>query len=289
MSLTEQKSHNNDTQSVQVKNPARLFWLAILILIVVGGAMFYIDINTNDLRTGKARPNTTEGIASRLQPVAQFALQVVEEDRPLKTGKEVYEATCTTCHATGVAGAPKFGDKAAWAPFIQTGYEAMLKVALNGQGAMPAKGGNPALTDLEVERAMVFMANEAGAGFQEPTAEGESADKAAADAPTAQTAVTDTSANSSSDSAIPAATAEQLATGKQIYDSTCFVCHTAGVAGAPKFGDKAAWAPYIETGLDTMLQVAITGKGAMPPRGTAMNASDDDLRAAILYMVEQVR
>lgn len=314
MSLTEKNSQNNDTtQSVHVKNPVQIFWLAMVFLVVVGGAMFFIDKNTNDLRMGKARPDTSEGVASRIQPVAQFALHIVEGDRPLKTGKEVYDATCTTCHATGVAGAPKFGDKAAWAPYIETGYETMLQVALNGKGAMPAKGGNTALDDLEVERAMVYMANEAGAGFPEPKGGEEGAadaaetktaaatDKAepapaaekAEAAPAAEKAeekvVAAAAPAAKSEGGIPAASADELATGKGLYDAACFVCHSSGVAGAPKFGDKAAWAPYIETGLDAMLQVAISGKGAMPPRGTAMNASDDDLRAAILYMVEQVR
>lgn len=296
MSLTEQQNHNNDDkQSVHVKNPARIFWLSILFLLVVGAAMFYIDSNTNDLRMGKARPDTSESVAARIQPVAQFALNIVEADRPLKTGKEVYDATCTTCHATGVAGAPKFGDKDAWAPYIAAGYETMLQVALNGKGAMPAKGGNTTLDDLEVERAMVYMANEAGAGFAEPgdnqtetPAQQANAGEQKADSAADDSAET-TATAAAGDNAIPAATEEQLATGKKLYDAACFACHGSGVAGAPKFGDKDAWAPYIETGLDTMLQVAITGKGAMPPRGTAMNASDDDLRDAILYMIEQVR
>ena len=65
-------------------------------------------------------------------------------------------------------------------------------------------------------------------------------------------------------------------------------CHAAGVAGAPKFGDKAAWAPFIATGIDEMLKVAIAGKGAMPPRG-ASTASDAELRAAIEYMVANAK
>ncbi|MBU4612891.1 cytochrome c5 family protein, partial [Achromobacter sp. GG226] len=89
--------------------------------------------------------------------------------------------------------------------------------------------------------------------------------------------------------AAPAAQADpaRLAAGKKLYDTACVACHSTGVAGAPKLGDKAAWAPYIATGMDEMLKVAIAGKGAMPPRGTAMKATDDELRAAIEYMVAQ--
>ena len=79
------------------------------------------------------------------------------------------------------------------------------------------------------------------------------------------------------------------ADGKQIYDTKCFMCHKAGVANAPKLGDKAAWEPRIATGMDAMLTVAIKGKGAMPPKGTCMECSDDDLTAAIQYMVDAVK
>ena len=78
-----------------------------------------------------------------------------------------------------------------------------------------------------------------------------------------------------------------LADGQKTYDTTCKVCHAAGVANAPKLGDKEAWAPRIATGIDAMLAVAIKGKGAMPPKGTCMSCSDADLKAAIEYMVSQ--
>ena len=77
--------------------------------------------------------------------------------------------------------------------------------------------------------------------------------------------------------------------GKEIYDTKCFTCHAAGVAGAPKFGDKAAWAPRIATGMDALLAVSIKGKGAMPPKGTCMDCSDEDLKATIQYMVDNAK
>lgn len=79
-------------------------------------------------------------------------------------------------------------------------------------------------------------------------------------------------------------TVAQAADGKAIYDQSCKVCHAAGVAGAPKLGDKDAWAPRIAQGADKMLENAINGLNAMPPKGTCMNCSDDDLKAAISYM-----
>ncbi|NOZ17304.1 MAG: cytochrome c5 family protein, partial [Betaproteobacteria bacterium] len=83
-----------------------------------------------------------------------------------------------------------------------------------------------------------------------------------------------------------AAAAPQASTGdvgKKVYDSTCQMCHAAGVAGAPKFGDKAAWAPRIAEGKAKMYDIALHGKGAMPPKGTYAG-SDDDVRAAVDYM-----
>jgi cytochrome c5 len=73
--------------------------------------------------------------------------------------------------------------------------------------------------------------------------------------------------------------------GEKIYQTTCIACHGTGAAGAPKFGNKAAWAPRIATGMDTLLSVALHGKGAMPPRGGNPSYSDADIRAAIEYMV----
>ncbi|MGD7312460.1 c-type cytochrome, partial [Ralstonia pseudosolanacearum] len=71
--------------------------------------------------------------------------------------------------------------------------------------------------------------------------------------------------------------------GKKVYDSTCQMCHAAGVAGAPKFGDKAAWAPRIAEGKAKMYDIALHGKGAMPPKGTYAG-SDDDVKAAVDFM-----
>lgn len=74
--------------------------------------------------------------------------------------------------------------------------------------------------------------------------------------------------------------------GKEVYSAACFACHDTGAAGAPKMGDAAAWGPRIDKGMDTLLNHAINGFNAMPPRGTCGNCSDDELKAAIEYIVE---
>lgn len=110
-----------------------------------------------------------QAIALRLQPIGTVRLEKPRAAGELRSGEEVYKAACAACHAAGVVGAPKFGDSAAWAPRLQTGYEALLNSALKGKGAMAAQGGG-AYADPEIGRAVVFMANAAGGKFEEPKA-----------------------------------------------------------------------------------------------------------------------
>ncbi|MEO5343642.1 MAG: c-type cytochrome [Gammaproteobacteria bacterium SHHR-1] len=77
--------------------------------------------------------------------------------------------------------------------------------------------------------------------------------------------------------------------GEEVYNGPCQVCHVAGVAGAPKLDDKAAWAPRIATGIDALVNTVKTGKNAMPPKGTCMDCSDAEIRAAVEYMVSKAQ
>jgi cytochrome c5 len=77
--------------------------------------------------------------------------------------------------------------------------------------------------------------------------------------------------------------------GKGVYDKFCFACHATAVGGAPKFGDKAAWAVHIAKGDDAMWQSVANGLNAMPPKGTCMACSDDELRGAMAYMVDNAK
>lgn len=82
-----------------------------------------------------------------------------------------------------------------------------------------------------------------------------------------------------------ASSSAMAADGKGVYDKTCMACHASGVANAPKLGDKAAWAPRVATGKDALLASVVKGKGAMPPKAGNAGLSDDDIKAAIDYMV----
>jgi cytochrome c5 len=94
-------------------------------------------------------------------------VEIKDANAPLKAGEDVYKAQCVACHGAGVAGAPKFQDKAAWAARIGKGYEYLLTSSLKGKGAMGAQGGGD-FEDAEIGRAVVFMANAAGAKFAIP-------------------------------------------------------------------------------------------------------------------------
>ena len=86
-----------------------------------------------------------------------------------------------------------------------------------------------------------------------------------------------------------AAVATGPLSGQQVYDQFCFACHAAGVGGAPLLGDIAQWQPRIDKGMDVLMVSTLNGIGTMPAKGTCMNCSDDELNAAVVYMLDQVQ
>ena len=302
MSLPEH-AHGHESA---IKTPRQLLITVILaFLIPIAVIILLVNLVGASIRTGAGSDSQSEeAIARRIQPVAGFKLVDADAPKVFKTGEQVFQSTCSACHGTGVAGAPKFGDKDAWAKFIKQGYEDLVKNAIHGIGAMPPKGGNASLDDFEVARAVVYMTNHSGASFDEPKepAAGDAAKPEAAAAPAApaeQPKAAEAKPAEAKPAAAPAAAPQAEAkpaaqahagntVGKKLYESVCITCHSIGLAGAPKFGDKASWEPFIKTGLDAMLKNATTGVGAMPPRGGSQ-ASDDELKAAIQYMVDAAK
>ncbi|WP_137719121.1 c-type cytochrome [Methylobacillus flagellatus] len=106
----------------------------------------------------------------RIKPVAAVDVADPSAEVTLKTGEEVVQGICAGCHGAGAFGAPKLGDEGAWAPRIAQGYETLVKHAIEGIRQMPARGGSPDLSDIEVARAVAYMGNQAGASFTEPEA-----------------------------------------------------------------------------------------------------------------------
>lgn len=149
-------------------------------LVIVVVLAFLVPIIIVALLAGLAtsglhhEPETVspEVVAERIKPVASVAVSEggASEAKGARSGEQVVQSTCGACHTSGAAGAPKIGDKGAWGPRIAAGQKHLFESALKGVRAMPARGGNPDLTDVEVERAVVFMANQSGASFKEPAA-----------------------------------------------------------------------------------------------------------------------
>lgn len=284
-------TQHDEAHTGPVKTPKQLLWTVIFSFVVpvfaIIGLVMYV---TSANKTGAGAVDEDAQVAARLQKVG--SVEIRDANRALKSGEEVYKAQCMACHGSGAAGAPKFQDTAAWAPRIKTGLDALVHSSLAGKGAMAPQGGGD-FDDVEIARGVVYMANAAGAQFAVPERKA-AADAGAAAAPAAAAPAAVAAAPAPAAAApaapepAPAPAASAAADGKGLYDKACFACHAAGVAGAPKFGDKAAWAPFVAQGMDAMLKIVISGKGAMPPRG-GTTATDAELQAAVQYMVDNAK
>lgn len=298
-----------------IRTPKQLIAVVagFFLVIVIGIILLVSFVTTDKLEGAGTQSLGEEAVAARLRPVAEEGFTLVDANAPkvLQAGDAVYTAVCAACHSAGVAGAPKVGAAGDWTARLAQGYDTLVKHAIEGIRAMPAKGGNPDLDNLEVERAVVYMANQSGAKFKEPaapavqaaapaaagtpveTAAAPAAQNAATAAPIAGTPAAAPAAAPAPAPAPAAAPAVASAeTGKTLYNSACMMCHGAGIAGAPKLADKAAWAPRIQQGTAVLYEHAIKGfqgkAGVMPPKGGS-SAPDADVKAAVDFMVAAAR
>lgn len=348
-----------EEHSSPIKTPKQLIIvvpLALLVLIVL--IVMLSQLVTSGFDASKNNPALSElAVAQRLKPIGD--VEVVDPSAPKvdKTGKEIVAAVCGACHTSGVLNAPKIGDKAAWGKLIAEGLPRIKQDSIKGVRQMPARGGNPDLSDIEIERAIVYMANQSGGKWIEPVsstakpaersgeqvvqaacaschqtgvggapkigdraawipratkgydivvrsaikghagmpARGGMADLTDGELRNAATYMFNMGSAEAKEpaAAVPAAPATTAAAapaqadankGKAVYDANCTVCHAAGIAGAPKTGDKAAWAPRLKTGMDALYATSLKGKGAMPPKGGNLSLSDADVKAAVDYL-----
>lgn len=232
-------------------------------------------------------------VEERISPVAQVDVVAVDAVKVALSGDVVYQQNCLACHASGAMGAPMLGDKAAWAPRIAQGYETLVKHAIEGIRMMPARGGNPSLTDEEVAGAVAYMANESGAKFTAPAADTPAAkveEVAAASVPAVVEEKPAVKAESKP-MAVAAVAAEPVANigkaGQQTYKAVCAMCHDTGLMNAPKLGDKSAWSARIAQGKDTLIQHGIKGIRMMPAKGGNPGLSDDEVAQAVIYMANE--
>ena len=158
--------HHEEDHTGPIKTPKQLLlavlYSFVLPVFIIIGLVAYVT-SANKPQAGSS--NEPEAIAARIQKVG--AVEIKDANRAARSGEEVFKAQCSACHATGVAGSPKFGDAGAWGPRIGKGFDALLTSALKGKGAMgPQSGGD--FEDFEIGRGVVYMANAAGAKFTEP-------------------------------------------------------------------------------------------------------------------------
>jgi cytochrome c5 len=160
----------HDEHSSFIKTPQQLITVILLAFLVpIIGIILLVQLVTG-APTADPAALTAERVAERIKPVSGIEMGAPAAAAGARAGEAIVKGTCSACHATGVQKAPKLGDKNDWAPHIKMGLSAMVQTAIKGKGAMPPKGGDASLTDAEVTRAVVFMANAAGANFKEPAA-----------------------------------------------------------------------------------------------------------------------
>jgi cytochrome c5 len=166
MSDTSNTPVHEEDHTGPIKTPKQLL-LAVLYsfvvpIFVIIGLVYYVT-SANKPQAGSV--NLEQSVTARIQKVG--TVEIRDANRPMKTGEQVFQAQCTACHTAGVAGAPKIGDVAAWAPRIKTGYDTLLNSALKGKNAMGAQSGGD-FDDFEIARAVVYLANAGGGKFEEP-------------------------------------------------------------------------------------------------------------------------
>jgi cytochrome c5 len=277
----------HDPHSSFIKTPQQLIVVILLaFLIPITAIIMLVQLVVH---RPSADPNALqpESVAARIQPVGRVEFGAPAAAPGARTGEAIVKATCATCHQAGVANAPRIGDAKAWAPHIKEGLKGMVATAIKGKGAMPPKGGDASLTDEEITRAVVYMANQSGGKFKEPAAPKQAA-KPEAPQPVQQQAQAPAAPVKPAPDAKPTAAAKPAAAdGKAVYDKVCVACHAQSIAGSPRLGDKAAWAPRIPQGMDALVQSVIKGKGAMPPRAGNPSLTDAEVRATVEFMVSQ--
>ena len=239
--------------------------LAVLFLLVkLATSGYYSDV----------ADNTPTAVETRIMPVGNLTMG---DGTPVgqRTGEQIFNKICIQCHAadSSVPNSPKITHNGEWAPRIAQGFATLIKHATEGFNAMPARGGDTTLTDDEVARAIAYMANQSGGNFDAPAV-------AAGDA--------------ASDAAAPATDGAKVADGKAVFDSLCMACHNANSAipFAPKITHNADWTASLKQGKDTLFKHAIEGYtgpdgGIMPAKGGNANLSDEEVKAAVVYMVNE--
>ena len=277
----------SDEHSSFIKTPKQLAIVVVVALLVpIALIVLLSQFVTGVMPSGSS--DAENKVLTRIQPFGQVTLADASAPAGNQSGEQVYQAVCKTCHETGLAGAPKVGDKAAWAPAIKKGYETLAQHAINGFQSpgkvMPAKGGNSDLADVEVQRAVVFMANKSGASFKEPPAPAASAVATAAIAPIVSAAAAPPAAPAKPSGPLDLKSAEAM-----MQRDGCAACHAVDkkILG-PSYQDVAAKYRGDKDALSKLTQkVKAGGSGVwgavpMPPNA---QVSDADISALVSWIL----
>jgi cytochrome c5 len=171
-------SNQEEAHTGPIKTPQQLRWAAFFSFVVPVfiniGLVYYVVSDSKPAGSNQAERHALggvtaqdmeRGITQRLGKVG--TVEIRDAARPLKAGEDVFKAQCAACHVSGAAGAPKLGDAGAWGARLKTGLESLVNSALKGKGVMGAQGGGD-FEDIEIARAVVYLANSAGAKFAVP-------------------------------------------------------------------------------------------------------------------------
>ena len=305
----------------------KLFWIQLALAAFIG-VMYLITPAANQHEANASETSPLEQSAAKnLESIGKVAVisDKAEASGASRSGEQIFNSVCGTCHKTGIANAPKIDDKEAWEPRLVNGLQGLIDTATKGKGAMPPNGGDPAITAEELKNTILYMTKKAGVELssndtkaakqeekmasttapekeQPPVVETISSEKKVAIppapvAPAAPTAPEPAKEKSAPvepvvAAASPTVTSQSAVTktndlelGKKIYTSSCFACHDTGVAGSPKIGDQAAWSARIAAGTEALYTSALNGKGVMPAKGGNTSIADNDVKAAVDYMI----
>ena len=298
----------SDDHSTFIKTRKQLVIVVVLAFAIPIALIGLLSQLVTDIKP-PGNAEAASQLLSRIKPFGEVTMADASSPKGNLTGEQVFQALCKTCHEPGIAGAPKVGDKAAWAASIKKGYETLVQHAINGfQEAgkvMPAKGGNPDLTDVEVQRAVVYIANRSGANFKEPapTATASATPPAATATPAATAPATSPTAATASAAGVtpaaataaPSATAKaggplDLAAGQALMQKDgCGACHAVDkkIVG-PAYQDVATKYKGDAGALAKLTQKVKTGGAGvwgpvpMPPNA---QVADSDIKALVSWIL----
>jgi cytochrome c5 len=289
-----------DKHTSFIKTPKQLVIVVVLAFAIPIALVVLLSQLITDVRP-PGRQEAQTGVLNRIKPVGEVTLVEASAPQASMTGEKVYQDVCKVCHEAGLVGAPKLGDKAAWAPRIKRGIDALYTNAIKGTDkGMPPKGGNRDLADIEVQRAVVYMANRSGASFKEPPAPAAPATAAAPSGATAvtaaataavpaATAATATPAAATAAPAKPGAPLDLKAAEALMQKAGCAACHA--------IDKKLVGPPYVDVaakykgdaGANAKLAQKVKAGGAgvwgqipMPPNP---QVPDDDIKALVSWIL----